>query len=352
MPLGGIGAARIEIRPSGSFFASGGLVPLTFQLIHQADSKTRHFRLNSLVGTAGDSQLASNIRYQAKVPFATLNYHFHDLSLEVILSAWSPFVPHQINCSSFSAAVLEFTVCNMTANHCQIAVIPALSGASEFKLHHLNSPDSRINLAPAETRSVTFLLSWPGIAFPAEQRIPLEAATRQFHSAFFESTLPAWELDAISASWAESLISPSGFSPWFQMCEHITGCNGLYSAAAKLIQNGQREAGRECAYAAFLQREQAGHRFILSEAGWAESAWSLYFAEFGIDYDASGELLQLSPPGHDCQFVVITQTGWATACWREADAFLTLQNQCGDLRIKTVEIRGRAVQVQIKPTSS
>ena len=124
LPLGGIGAGSLELRPDGHFYRwlimnnlPWGAAPATdamdryglrFGLTYDLGDGPRCLALEKHLGLdpGQDSwfwfsdpyhlpwvQHAEDIRYDARIPFAQLRYEFQDVPLGVTLEAWSPFIP-------------------------------------------------------------------------------------------------------------------------------------------------------------------------------------------------------------------------------------------------------------------
>ena len=160
VPLGGIGAGSVELRPDGYFYRwllmnnrPWGTQPAT-------DALERHGLKFALQYDCGDVKRslilglhhgldpvnegwfwfsdpyrlawvehARHIAYRAWFPSATLDYHFDKLPLDIQLTGWSPFIPHQTADSNTPAAILTFRLTNRSHRPCRVALLGALKNA-------------------------------------------------------------------------------------------------------------------------------------------------------------------------------------------------------------------------------
>lgn len=111
-----------------------------------------------------------------------------------------------------------------------------------------------------------------------------------------------------------------------------------YAVASHMVTMGLGQLGRQVARAVYDRYEDAGMRHDHVECGEfyyrALSVWSLYQAEFGIVYDGRRQQLTLARPKRDCQYVVVTPTGYAMAVWRRGR--LTLRRLAGRLGVRKI----------------
>jgi uncharacterized protein (DUF608 family) len=163
MPLGGMGAGSLEIRPDGYFhgwylmnnkpWGSGpetdemerlGLrFGLRCKLAGQAQAAG--FALGEHVGLDPNTdgwfwmsdpyhlpwvRHPEGIDFHASIPIAELGYRLPaDAPVGVSLRAWSPFIPHDAEASNTPGAVLEFTIANQTDEECEVSLVGLLKNA-------------------------------------------------------------------------------------------------------------------------------------------------------------------------------------------------------------------------------
>lgn len=160
MPLGGIGAGSVEIRPDGYFYRwllmnnrPWGTAPATdamergglrFGLQYDCGTETRSLLLGLHHGLDPVSdgwfwfsdpyrqawvEHARRIGYRARFPVATLDYQYDELPLGIELTAWSPFIPHQTQDSNTPAGVFSFRLTNHGHKSCRAALFGVLKNA-------------------------------------------------------------------------------------------------------------------------------------------------------------------------------------------------------------------------------
>ena len=206
MPLGGIGAGSLELRPDGHFYrwclmnnkpwgsgdetAAMEGVGLRFGARCDWGGGPRCLALGTHRGLdpKGDGWFwmsdpyhlpwvrhARRIGYRASIPFAELAYEFDDVPIRIDLAAWSPFIPYRPAEANTPGAVLRFSVANPTARPCTVALMGLLKNAVGYDHPHLPSACRVVEEAPA---GVVF--SRPGLAADANTAgtMGLFAATR------------------------------------------------------------------------------------------------------------------------------------------------------------------------------
>jgi uncharacterized protein (DUF608 family) len=111
-----------------------------------------------------------------------------------------------------------------------------------------------------------------------------------------------------------------------------------YAVASHMVWLGLGQLGRQVAADVFRRYDDAGMRYNHVECGEfyyrALSVWSLYQAEFGIVYDGRHQEVTLARPKRDCQYVVVTPTGYGMAVWRRGR--LTLRRIAGRLGVRKI----------------
>lgn len=126
MPLGGIGAGKIEIARDGSFrnITTNNNIDTPFyhpDLCFMAASVNGHARIlrdEPAVGLTPVEKIDFNARY----PIAQMTFTDKAWPIPIALTAWSPIIPGNINDSSLPAAVLEFKLENTTKHRQYVAV--------------------------------------------------------------------------------------------------------------------------------------------------------------------------------------------------------------------------------------
>jgi uncharacterized protein (DUF608 family) len=184
MPLGGIGAGSLEIRPDGCFYnwnlmnnrpwgagsptAAMERVGLRFALCFQAGAKRRCLALSTHNGLdAKDDgwfwmsdpyhlpwvEHARDIVYRARIPFADLDYDHPDSPLKVSLRAWSPLIPGQAEDSNTPGAVLTFTIQNTSDEPVGVGLMGLLKNAVGYDRPELVS---KIELVRGDMEGLVF----------------------------------------------------------------------------------------------------------------------------------------------------------------------------------------------------
>ena len=136
IPLGGMGAGTFEIRADGAMYdwqifnnwAQKLILPDTFFAIHAqqngpAGPATVTRRLETLRHNGKPGAPVGNITYVGRFPIAQLNYDEPALPVNVKLTAWSPFIPHQPKDSGLPAAIFRFAVSNPSADRVKTTLL-------------------------------------------------------------------------------------------------------------------------------------------------------------------------------------------------------------------------------------
>ncbi len=148
-PLGGIGAGMFNVEGNGSFSAFSlrnapnvNLNPLVFSALtvkgeknisRVIEGQVPHYKIfggglaplpkksansltkaNGLEGTCFGLARFKNATFEAKFPFAHVDFEDEKMPLKVALKAWSPFTPPHADDSSYPVAYLEYTFTNET----------------------------------------------------------------------------------------------------------------------------------------------------------------------------------------------------------------------------------------------
>ncbi len=138
--LGGIGSGWFEIRQDGGFynwnifnnrpvargphFDDDGMPVLFFLLRYEIEGQEPRIRLLELASSHGSAGMRTHefpyifpwldgvdrVHYDATVPFARLRFEAGQMPLDVQLTAWSPFIPHDPKNSSLPLAYFDFKV--------------------------------------------------------------------------------------------------------------------------------------------------------------------------------------------------------------------------------------------------
>jgi uncharacterized protein (DUF608 family) len=188
LPLGGIGAGSLEIRPDGCFYEWNLMNNRPWGAAANTDAMERHGLRFGARFDLGEGprclalsahhgldpkedgwfwlsdpyhlpwvQHASNIRYRASIPFAELAYEFDDMPLEIGLTAWSPLIPHQPDDSNTPGALLVFRIANPTDRPCRVA----LTGLLKNAVGH-DRPDLPSTCEPVEGEPAGFVFGRAG----------------------------------------------------------------------------------------------------------------------------------------------------------------------------------------------
>ncbi len=131
IPLGGIGAGKLEILPNGTLdfftFLNNLDTPLTNSRKNKQATGVLGFCFGLIVRSRGQSfakllqtvkvsnyQIIEAIDFEGNFPFARLNFKDKDLPIKVTLEAASPFIPRDAGNSSLPAATFKFNFENKT----------------------------------------------------------------------------------------------------------------------------------------------------------------------------------------------------------------------------------------------
>lgn len=154
IPLGGIGAGSVEIRPDGTFqewliFNMGGFSPsqpdhekgawpdmgtdaLQFYVRTQQGDQPPMLRRLTVNGELSDLYSASYckcvqaIDYDGKFPFATLDYHDETLPIEITGLAFSPIIPTDSRTSGTPGFTVAFKVKNRSKKAASVSLMGCL----------------------------------------------------------------------------------------------------------------------------------------------------------------------------------------------------------------------------------
>jgi non-lysosomal glucosylceramidase len=124
MPLGGIGAGRIEIARDGSFrnLTTNNNIDAPFYrpeycfMAAVVDGRERILRDEPAVGTPP----VERIDFEARYPIAHLTFTDKAWPIPIKLTAWSPIIPGNIDDSSLPVAMLEFELNNTTSKEVSV----------------------------------------------------------------------------------------------------------------------------------------------------------------------------------------------------------------------------------------
>lgn len=158
MALGGIGAGCLELRKDGCFynwsifnnfpketgpeftlpvasFADPMASNLFFKVRYQVEGeepKMKLFQLPDGMNEGGQMGIAyyfpwmksvAGIDYSARFPFAKLVFSDPEMPFEVSMTAWSPFIPHDVKHSSLPAVFFDFSVESRTTRRVSITLM-------------------------------------------------------------------------------------------------------------------------------------------------------------------------------------------------------------------------------------
>lgn len=138
VPLGGIGAGKLEIMPSGVLdnftFLNNYTKPLTNSTenetlgvlgyhfgIYYKDNKKKVSKLLQTVKIANYPTI-ENIKYKGEFPFAHLDYEDSEIPLKISLEACSPFIPKEEKNSCLPTALFQFKIHNPSSRYVEAAL--------------------------------------------------------------------------------------------------------------------------------------------------------------------------------------------------------------------------------------
>ncbi|MDD5006319.1 MAG: GH116 family glycosyl hydrolase [Candidatus Omnitrophica bacterium] len=139
VPLGGIGAGKLEIMPSGVLdnftILNNFQKPLTNSTeneiigllgyhfgIYCRDNKKKTAKLLQTVKISQYPAI-ENIKYKGEFPFVYLDYEDKDIPLEISLEAYSPFIPGEEKNSCLPVTELQFKINNPTSRYIEAALL-------------------------------------------------------------------------------------------------------------------------------------------------------------------------------------------------------------------------------------
>ncbi|MGQ9651700.1 MAG: GH116 family glycosyl-hydrolase [Phycisphaerae bacterium] len=126
MPMGGIGAGKIEIARDGSFrnITTNNNIDAPFYhpdlcfMVASINGQPRILRDESAVGLPPVEKIGFNARY----PIARLTFIDKAWPIPIKLTAWSPLIPGNIEDSSLPVAILDFELENTTAGEIDVQI--------------------------------------------------------------------------------------------------------------------------------------------------------------------------------------------------------------------------------------
>ena len=138
VPLGGIGAGKLEIMPSGVLdnftFLNNYHKPLSNSTENETIGvlgyhfgiycKDKKDKISKLLQTAGISKYPTvdSIQYKGEFPFAQLDYQDKEIPLKISLEAYSPFVPGEEKNSCLPVGVFQFKISNPYSRYIEAAL--------------------------------------------------------------------------------------------------------------------------------------------------------------------------------------------------------------------------------------
>lgn len=131
--LGGLGAGTIEIRPNGALeewqifnnTANPYQSPRTFFAIRvKEEGKTPVAKVLQLYHEMLPG--IEKVKYKGEFPFAWLTYSDKDIPIQVQLTAFSPFIPHDYKNSALPLAFFRFKLKNTTNKKCESSLLFSL----------------------------------------------------------------------------------------------------------------------------------------------------------------------------------------------------------------------------------
>ncbi len=138
VPLGGIGAGKLEIMPSGVLdnftFLNNWNKPLTNSTENETIGvlgyhfgiycKSNKKKVSKLLQTVSISKYPTieSIKYKGEFPFVHLDYEDSEIPLKISLEAFSPFIPKEEKNSCLPTAILQFKISNPTSRYIEAAL--------------------------------------------------------------------------------------------------------------------------------------------------------------------------------------------------------------------------------------
>lgn len=156
LALGGLGCGWFELRQDGQFYnwnifnnrPVGRGAPfdenphsvLFFLLRYQIEGAEPRICLLQIEESHGVAGLeghefqyifpwlsgVDHIDYSASFPFSTLRFAAHDLPLEIVMTAWSPFIPHNAKDSALPAAFFDFSLRSTCGSPIDVSLLASM----------------------------------------------------------------------------------------------------------------------------------------------------------------------------------------------------------------------------------
>lgn len=158
MALGGIGAGTFELRKDGCFYnwsifnnfpketGSEFKLPnapfdhpmdsnLFFKVRYEVEGEEPRLKLLQLPNGMNEGgeigiaytfpwmQAVESIEYSARFPFATLKFTASDMPFDIVMTAWTPFIPHDVKNSALPVAYFDFTIMSRTSKRIDVMLM-------------------------------------------------------------------------------------------------------------------------------------------------------------------------------------------------------------------------------------
>ena len=154
--MGGLGCGWFELRQDGQFynwsifnnrpvgmgtaFKEAPHSVLFFLLRYQVEGRDPRLCLLQIEESHGSAGLEGHefqyifpwlsgvdrIDYSASFPFATLRFSERDMPLEVVMTAWSPFIPHNAKDSALPAAFFDFSIRSTSGKPVDVSLVASM----------------------------------------------------------------------------------------------------------------------------------------------------------------------------------------------------------------------------------
>ncbi len=244
VPLGGIGAGKVELTPQGFFTAlttnNNQDCPVYrmpgsyFALQCESASGRRTTRLLQTERVGQPFKPVTGIAADMAFPEARLEYRDAAVPLSVGLHAWSPHVPHDLKRSALPCVFFRFTLANPSSETCTARLLFSWESLINVGGHMILRNQNEDHLLPLVFHTWNSSYAWSvrdsnrqrpitpqgkaGLLFDAED-------DRQNPSSYGEHLI--WTPDAAQVVSDRDIVADEqAFSQWFE-----SGCGGAFAPA-------------------------------------------------------------------------------------------------------------------------
>src|SRR3990172_3828691 len=147
LPLGGIGAGKMELFPNGLLgvanLYNNWENPTRWRLSPYFAIRIKTGRRREAVlleaGTSDTFHMVTSIKLNGRFPIARLQYKITNLPLELNLKAWSSFIPGEYKDSGIPGILFEFSVYNPTKETTDVSLLGWMVNTSGTYLGRYNT---------------------------------------------------------------------------------------------------------------------------------------------------------------------------------------------------------------------